>query len=478
MNFKSLFSSKSKTLTVICLIFSFLIGIYLISDVFFFSDAYEKNPPVVYFILLSLFAVLTTGVFVFNNRSEEPIKENLYFGIGLSGLVLINMLCILSFKRHIDFSITGIDGEIYSGSYDVTIFEKVKYFFNFSIIGLFVYQLFVYYPRLSKDETVILLFVFAIIGLVATITLISYITEYSKYYKFIHYFKTHGSYNFVLNPLGLHKNVYGFLLTLQIFCLLYLFSKFKKWYILPIILFSYLNMIFTLCKAGLIISLVAVLAYLVYLYIATFNTNKKRSFIILSILGGLVLVFCVLLIISFALPNSPLGKARDNVYLLFKMGESMNTLKSRTLIWNNSFAILSSSVKSFLNNYLFGCGSGTFGGLLRQYNLADPNVAWFNKTSQAHNAWIQCLCEGGALRVICALSLIVYLFIINIKNWKFNRDLSFYSFIILTMGLAYGMLENYPIVFSQSAETTALSFLIIVPIIHNKTLTVNSQQTM
>lgn len=476
MNIKSLFSSRNKTLTVICLVFSFAIGLYLIADVFLFSSAYDKNPPVVYFIGLGLFALSTAGAFLFNNKSEEPIKESLFFGIGLSGLVLINMLCVLTFKKHIDFSLTGIDGEVYSGSYDINAFERVKYIFNFSIIALFVYQLFVYYPCLTKDETMILLFVFAVIGLVATITLISYITEYGKYYRFIYHFKTHGSYNFVMTPLGLHKNTYGFLLTLQIFCLLYLFNRFKKWYILPIILFAYLNMIFTLCKAGLIISLVVVLTYLVYLYVVTFNENKKRSYIVLGILGGLVLTFGVLLILSFALPNTFLGKAKDNIFLMFKMGESMNTVKSRTLIWNNSFAILSSNVKYFLNNYLFGCGSGTFGGLLRQYNTADPNVAWFNESSQAHNAWIQCLGEGGVLRVICALSLLAYLIIANVKNWKINRDLSFYSFVIIIAALAYGMFENYPIIFAQSAEPTALSFLIIVPIIHQqkyKSLVIN-----
>ena len=468
MNIKSLFSSRNKTVTVLCLFFSFLVGLYLISDVFFFSPIHERNTPVIYFIGIGVFAILTAGLFIFNSKSEEPIKENLFFGIGLSGLVLINMLCVLTFKKHIDFSLTGIDGEIYSGSYDVSSFERVKYIFNFSIIALFVYQLFIYYPFISKDDTLMLLFVFVIIGVVATITLVSYITEFQKYHDFIVHFKTHGSYNFVLNPLGLHKNTYGFLLTLQIFCLLYLFNKFKKWYILPIILFVYLNMIFTLCKAGLIISFVTVMAYLLYLFVITFSENKKRSYIILAICGAFVLLLVILLILSFALPNSFLGKAKDNIFLLFKMGESTNTVNSRTLIWNNSFAILASKVKYFLNNYLFGCGSGTFGGLLRQYNLADPNVAWFNESSQAHNAWIQYLCEGGVLRAICAFSLISYLIIVNAKNWKLNRDLSFYSFLILTAALAYGMLENYPIVFASSGEATALSFLIIVPIIHQQ----------
>ena len=468
MNFRSLFSSRNKTLTVICLFFSFLVGLYLISDVFFFSPNYERNTPVIYFIGLGVFALTTAGLFFFNNRSKEPIKENLYFGIGLSALVLINILCVLTFKKHIDFSLVGIDGETYSGSYDVTAFERVKYIFNFSIIVLFVYQLFIYYPCITKDDTMMLLFVFTIIGVVATITLISYITEYQKYSDFVTHFLTHGSYNFVLNPLGLHKNTYGFLLTLQIFCLIYLFNKFKKWYIWPIVLFAYLNMIFTLCKAGLIISFVVVLAYLVYLFVTTFNANKKRSYIVLAICGALVLVLSVLFILSFALPNSFLGKAKDNIFLMFKMGESMNTVNSRTLIWYNSFAILNSPVQHFLNNYIFGCGNGTFGGLLRQYNLADPNVASFNESSQAHNAWIQTLCEGGALRVTALLGLVVYLFMINVNNWKTNRDLSFYSFVLLTAALAYGMLENYPIVFAPSGETTALSFLIVVPIIHQQ----------
>ena len=227
-------------------------------------------------------------------------------------------------------------------------------------------------------------------------------------------------------------------------------------------------MIFTLCKAGLIISFVSVVAYLVYLFVITFSQNKTRSVIILSVIGGVVVIFGVLAIVSFALPNSTLGKVKDNILLLFKTGEKESTIDSRGLIWNNSFAILGSPVKQFLNNYLFGCGSGTFGGLLRQYNLADPNVAWFNESSQAHNAWIQCICEGGVLRALCAFSLISYLIIVNAKNWKLDRDLSFYSFVLITAALAYGMLENYPIIFAQSGEATSLSFLIIVPIIHQQ----------
>ena len=80
-------------------------------------------------------------------------------------------------------------------------------------------------------------------------------------------------------------------------------------------------MIFTLCKAGLIISFVSVVAYLIYLFVITFNQNKTRSIIILSVIGGVVVIFGVLAIISFALPNSPLGKAKDNILLLFKTGE-------------------------------------------------------------------------------------------------------------------------------------------------------------
>ena len=468
MNLKSLFSSRNKTLTLICLLFSFLFGLYLVADLFFFSSTYTNNPPVVYFIGLGLFAISTTGVFFFNAQNEEGIKENLYFGIGLSALVLINMVCVLTFKKHIEFSLIGIDGEAYSGSYDVTAFDRVKYIFNFSAIALFLYFLFIYFPSLTKDDTMMLLFVLLIIGVVATITLISYITEYRKYYAFVYHFKTHGSYNFVLNPLGLHKNVYGFLLTLQIFSLLYLFNKYKKWYILLIILHAYLNMVFTLCKAGLIISFAVVLAYLVYLYISTFNVNKKRSYIILGICGGLVLTLGVLTILSFALPNSFIGKAKDNIYLMFKMGEKMNTVSSRTLIWRNSFAIIASHVNFFFNNYIFGCGSGTFGGLLRQYNLADPNVAWFNNTAQAHNAWIQYLGEGGILKALYALALIVNLVICNVRNWKINRDLAFYSFVILTAALVYGMFENEPFIFSGSGEATSLSFLVIVPIMHQQ----------
>lgn len=474
MNLKSLFSSRNKTLTVICLLFSFLFGLYLIADLFFFSPAHENNTPVIYFIGLGLFAVSTAGIFVFNNRGEEPIKENLYLGIGLSVLVLINMACVLAFKNHVEFSLTGIDGELYSGSYDVTAFDRAKYIFNFSIIALFLYLIFVYFPSLTKDDTMILLFVFLIIAVVATISIISYITEYKKYYYFIYHFKTHGSYNFVMNPLGLHKNVYGFLLTLQIFCLLYLFNKYKKWYFLVIILHAYLNMIFTLCKAGLLISFAVVFVYLAYLYITTFNQNKKRSYIILGICGGLVLTFGILFILSFALPNSFLGKAKDNIFLMFKTGEKMNTISSRTLIWRNSFAILSSSVSNFFNNYIFGCGNGTFGGLLKQYNLADPNVAWFNKTAQAHNTWIQYLGEGGVIRALSALTLMVYLVISNVKNWKINRDLSFYSFVIMTAALIYGMFENDPFIFAPSGEATALSFLIIVPIIRQQKISQNN----
>ena len=456
MKTASIFSNKLKFPVFISLVLSFLVGLYLTADINFLSGQIKELPTYLFFVILGVFAILVFGLFFLNQKSEKPIKQNFVLGVSLSLLVIANVVATLIFKAHTDFSLIGVDGETYAGSYDVEIVDKIKYIIKFAIVCFIVYQIFVFFPQMGKDQRIAIMFAYIVITIVAIITIISYATEYQKYYDFVYHFKNHGSYNFVLTPLGLHKNTYGFLLTLQIFCMLFLFSRKHQWYWIGIIAFVYINLIFTLCKAGLILSLVAVIAYLLYLLVISWKNNIKRSIIIVSIIGGIIAVGLILLLLSYVLPGSFLEKVRNDIYMLFNVGQ--NTIYTRSLIWKNCFAILQSC-----GGYFIGCGFGVFGGLLKQYNLADPNVSWFNDTAQAHNAWIEYLCNGGALQVIIVLAILVMFIKVCIKTFKKDRNLTIFTFILLICGLLYGLFENYPLLLAPTAESIAMTFLLFVP---------------
>ena len=455
---KSLFCSNQNIPTLLLFIVSFFSGAYVCSDIVVFSNPSNLHLNSTQFILaLIVYFLSTISLFVVNYFSKKKIKYSFPLIIALSAIFIVNLVNVLVFKNHTDFSLISIDNKEYFGSYDVTLFEKIKFIFQFFIICMNCYFALVFLPQIVKDKKTIKYAVIAYILFVFILMIISYITEYKKYYNFFFNFTPQSVDGSTISPLGLYKNTFGFLIALQIFGFIYLDLQKHKWYYVVGMFYALFNIFVILCKLGLVISLVAIVGYFIYLLVTTWKQKPRRNLIItLAIFGTIVLASLIFLLI-FIINRPIIDKLFNAIQHLFATKE--NTFFTRSLIWKNCINIVSTH-----SAYIFGCGYGVSGGLLYQYNTIDLSV-YYNHTTQAHNMWIEYYLYGGIFLILFVLGVLALFIRLIVKTWKKDRTPAFFASLILGCTLLYGCLENYPILFARSTESTLLIFFIFVPLI-------------
>ena len=457
MKITKFFSEKQKIAAIVSLIAALLLGFYLSSGIILFQNPVDDPIPLNVFIIGFVLYVLFLGLlFFFNSFERNRIKFFLPLAVALGVIFAINIITTSIFKNTTEFTLISIDSQEYHGTYFVTNSEKFKYILQFFVMCMNVYLGLVVIPQMIKRQKTLKTFIYIYIGFVVLLTLISYITEYQKYYNFFFNFTPQSVDGSTISPLGLYKNTFGFLLTLQVFSFIYLHNDNRKWYFILMMFVALFNILIILCKLGLIISSLAIAIYLIYLLVDTWKNNPKRNMIIAIATGGtIVLVGGAVLILALT-KNPVITVIFNKVSKLFETKE--NTFFTRTLIWKNCFTIVSTH-----NAYLFGCGYGVTGGLLYEYNTIDLSV-YYNHTTHAHNVWIEYYSYGGIFLVVFSTLLTAFLIYAIVKVWKKNRKIAFFSALLILCSLIYGGFENYPIFFARSFESTLLGYMIIIPL--------------
>lgn len=457
MKITKFFSEKQKIAAIVSLIAALLLGFYLSSGIILFQNPVDDLIPLNVFIIGFVLYVLFLGLlFFFNSFERNRIKFFLPLAVALGVIFAINIITTSIFKNTTEFTLISIDSQEYHGTYFVTNSEKFKYILQFFVMCMNVYLGLVVIPQMIKRQKTLKTFIYIYIGFVVLLTLISYITEYQKYYNFFFNFTPQSVDGSTISPLGLYKNTFGFLLTLQVFSFIYLHNDNRKWYFILMMFVALFNILIILCKLGLIISSLAIAIYLIYLLVDTWKNNPKRNMIIAIATGGtIVLVGGAVLILALT-KNPVITEIFSKVSKLFETKE--NTFFTRTLIWKNCFTIVSTH-----NAYLFGCGYGVTGGLLYEYNTIDLSV-YYNHTTHAHNVWIEYYSYGGIFLVIFSILLTAFLIYAIVKVWKKNKKIAFFSALLIFCSLIYGGFENYPIFFARSFESTLLGYMIIIPL--------------
>ena len=457
MKMKNFFAKNQGIVTIFTLIATLLVGFYISADVLIFRNPVGDHISAKIFIIGLVIYLLFLGLLFFLNSIERNrFKNFLPLGVCLGVVFIINIITTCVFKNTTDFTLISIDGNEYQGTYYVSNFEKFKYIVQFFIMCMNCYLGFVVIPQIAKTQKAFKIFVYIYIAFVIIVTITGYITEYQKYYNFFFNFTPQSVDGSTISPLGLYKNTFGFLLTLQIFCFIYLHNDNRKWYFIVMMFFALFNILVILCKLGLIISSIAIAIYLIYLLVDTWKKNPKRNAIIAIAVGGTIAV-AALVVLILVLTNNPLiNELFSKISKLFETKE--NTLFTRSLIWKNCFTIVKTH-----NAYLFGCGYGVTGGLLYEYNTIDLSV-YYNHTTHAHNIWIEYYAYGGISLVILSVLLTACLIYAIVKIWKRNNKIAFFASLLILCSLIYGSLENYPIFFARSFESTLFGYLIVVPL--------------
>lgn len=295
----------------------------------------------------------------------------------------------------------------------------------FIYIGLFIF------PKRFTSINFIKYLGYALFLLILALLLYSLFFEANCYVGFIKVLLGKGVegedfYTYSVKSFIIHRNAYGMVLMMGIIFACINHSIDQKWWYYPLIVLFFINMVFTYCKTGLIISLLIIAIYVIYRLIITYNEHKKRNKIIFISFASATLLVVLLGAISY-FTN---GKFLSPLYSVINSVVGSDTLDTRTYIWDNSYQLLQNGW------WIIGRGFGLYNVMLLPMNVVNNDVVF-----PAHSAYVGLLAEGGIFYLLAYLALLVYSGVIVYKSFKKNPGLTItMSFGVIAFVL-YGTIE-------------------------------------
>ena len=299
------------------------------------------------------------------------------------------------------------------------------------LILMFIYIGFFVFPRRFTSISFIKFLGYAVIALCGVLILYSYIFEHAKYIPFIMNLIGKGAegediYTYAMISFIIHRNAYAMVLMIGIVFCFVNHSIERKWFYWPIVVFFLLNMIFTYCKTGLMITALIVMFYTIYYLITSYKEYPTRNRNILIALGALVVLGLIVVSISYISKGKVLGP----IYSLITSVTESNTLDTRTYIWDNSYQLLRSN-PAFV---ILGRGFGLFNLMLMPMNNVNGDNVF-----PSHSAYVGLLAEGGIIYLFAYLLFLGYSLYIIIKSYKKAPNLT----ISLSLGVLAFVLYSF-----------------------------------
>lgn len=309
----------------------------------------------------------------------------------------------------------------------------------FTYIGLFIF------PKRFTSISFIKYLGYAVIIFCFVMIIYGYIFEGKEYVPFIKALLGKGGnvYDYTIESFIIHRNAYGMALMVGIIFAFINHSIEKKWWYWLIAAFFYINMIFSFCKTGLLISALLIVVYAVYRLIFTYKEFPKRNKYIL--IGGGCVAFLAILVLGITFVSK--GKILGSLYNLIK---GSNTIDNRSYIWDNCFQL----IRENPIYYFFGRGFGLLNEMLLPMNTANGD-----KVFPAHSGFINTLCEGGVLYLFAYILFLGYSTYVIIKTYKKSPE--------LTLAMSLGVLAFVIYSVIETIEYLAYSFMLPVMILYH-----------
>lgn len=262
----------------------------------------------------------------------------------------------------------------------------------FIYIGLFVF------PRRFTSLAFIKYLGYALFVFLAVLIVYGYIVDFNKYIAFFKYvFNIDRSFDLYLKgtvvSFIIHRNAYGMCMMLGIIFAFINHSIEKKWYYYLIVAFFYINMVFSLCKTGLLISALLIAIYVIYRLIVTLKEHKKRNIIILVCIGAVALIGVGTVGLAYITKGKVLGSIYEMIKTITGGGQSLDF---RSYIWDNTFQLIRDG------KWLIGRGFGMINLMLQPMNIASHK----EKVFPTHSAYLGLLAEGGILFLLAYIALL------------------------------------------------------------------------
>ena len=368
------------------------------------------------------FLVICWGIYIYLELEKGNCVHRAAIYIFII-LMIIGMVGILTQSQN--FSINTYDLVGNPITVNTTLSDTHIMFFTSDIIAilLFVYISIFILPKRFSSVWPIKIFGYAIFFLCFTLTIHSYFIETAKYPAF---FKallecdeaglgSNSTYSVILN-----QNSLGMVLLVGIiFCLINHSLSKHRWFYFPMAIYFHLNMIFTFCRTALAISIVLFFIYVYYVLIHTIKKNPSLNAFFLTFITLYLLGMTTMILLSILSE----GKYIPYFYNLYKIFANDSSMKSREVIWNNTYQIISQTLPLSL---IFGRGFGTMNEMVLAMN-------GFKKYMfPTHNGYLNLLAEGGLIYLLSYLVLLGYIVSIIVKNYKTNPRAA----VALTLGLS------------------------------------------
>lgn len=307
-------------------------------------------------------------------------------------------------------------GDLINVHFVISPTHRIFFIFDILLILMFIYEGLFIFPKRFTGISFIKYLGYTLIVFCFSLMVFSYITEGSNYIPYIKSLIGQGDGVTPIQELAMksyiiHRNAYGMCLMLGIiFCYVNHTIERKWWYFL-IAIILYINMIFTYCKTGIMITTLISAIYVLYYLVVSYQDYPNRNRIILICIGAAAGIAILLVGVSYFSK----GKVLSPIYKIIEMVLGTNTLDTRTYIWDNSFQLLASNPL-----YIFvGRGFGLYNEMLLPMNTVNGDAVF-----PAHSAYVGLLSEGGIFYLLGYLCLLGYSVNIAIKAYKKSPQLT------------------------------------------------------
>ena len=430
-----------------------VVGFYVSSGAYAFDGSSRLLTVPETFIANGILLLAFSGLLIINIIRNKYRPNWVLIGI-LSFLFVMNMINILCFKSGRTFTFTGSDNQTYSFAYNFSPGEKFTAIMSFlATMGCALLVLDICYQVVDFKKFITTLCFLAIACCVIFIV-ISYFLQGEKFIQFYRHLLDSELYHCSIQSVFATKNSYATILFVGLLASVILHSQFRKWWYFLIGGYMFLNIVHTVSKAIIILSVLLVLAYLVFLFISTYKEHKKMNIIALAIIGGTIVVAIVTLLIVLKATNH-----MKDFFRTIAFSKGVDTFETRTFIWKKVVDIITKF------NWVTGCGHLLFGNILHEYNMLDTGTGEVVARYSAHSGYLQYIGEGGIIYLLIVLALIGFVFYLGIKNFKKDQATIFISLATMVLFGAFMFIESASIFIANSMEFGAISMLTISPIL-------------
>ena len=408
---------------------AFVVGLVPFAVILIFGVFYMQYPnpndthlPLAVAIVSFVALLGCWGYYIYEEvwkKREEFNKLHTIVVSVLFSLVLINIITILVQPTfHVENVIVrysetdpSLVGTIETLNLYVSLTHKVIFCFEVVSAAMCIYIGLFVLPRRFTSVSFIKYLGYLLFAFLFVLIIYGYISDFRNYIGFFKYAlnieRPEGVYiyDFAVQSFILHRNAYGMMMMVGVIFAYICHECKQKWYFYLLAAFFYVNMIFSLCKTGLLISAIITLVYVFYRLIITYKEHKKRNKIAIISIISVIVISAIILGTAYISKGKILGKLYDLIKSITGGGQSLDT---RSYIWDNSYQLLQSGW------WVLGRGFGAFNTMLMPMNIASHNDPVF----PSHSSYIGLLAEGGILFLVAYLALLGYAGYVIFKSFK------------------------------------------------------------